>query len=50
MDNLDALVDELKARGANIVEGPVTRIYGMREITVDDIDGHRLIFGESTVP
>jgi catechol 2,3-dioxygenase-like lactoylglutathione lyase family enzyme len=50
MDSLDALVDELRARGANIVEGPVTRIYGMREITVDDIDGHRLIFGESTLP
>jgi catechol 2,3-dioxygenase-like lactoylglutathione lyase family enzyme len=50
MDNLDALVDELKARGANIVEGPVSRIYGMREVSVDDIDGHRIVFGESTEP
>ena len=48
MDNLDDFVDELKSRGANIVEGPVSRIYGMREVTIDDIDGHRLIFGEST--
>jgi catechol 2,3-dioxygenase-like lactoylglutathione lyase family enzyme len=50
MDNLDAFVDEIRTRGANIVEGPVTRIYGMREVTIDDIDGHRLIFGESNEP
>jgi len=43
---LDALVDELKRRGATIVEGPIMRVYGMRALVVDDCHGLRLAFGE----
>ena len=43
---LDLLVDELTKRGATIVEGPVERIYGMRELVVEDCHGLRLAFGE----
>ena len=43
---LDLLVDELKRRGATIVEGPVDRVYGMRELVVEDCHGLRLAFGE----
>jgi predicted enzyme related to lactoylglutathione lyase len=38
--------DELKRRGANIIEGPVERPYGRIEITVQDEDGFYLVFGE----
>ena len=41
-----SLHDELKRRGANIIEGPVERIYGRTEITVQDDDGFYLVFGE----
>jgi catechol 2,3-dioxygenase-like lactoylglutathione lyase family enzyme len=43
---LTRLVDELTRRGANIVEGPVERVYGMRELIVEDCHGLRLAFGE----
>ena len=41
-----ALYDELKERGANIVEGPIERVYGRTEITVVDENGFHLVFGE----
>ncbi len=44
--DLDALHEELIAKGANILEGPVKRVYDLREITVEDLNGYRLIFGE----
>lgn len=43
---LDACAAELRARGARIVEGPVLRAYGMRELMVEDLDGHLLAFAE----
>jgi catechol 2,3-dioxygenase-like lactoylglutathione lyase family enzyme len=43
---LDAIVAQLKERGATIIEGPVTRVYRMRELVVDDCHGLRLVFGE----
>jgi len=43
---LDLLVDELTRRGATIIEGPVQRVYGMRELVVEDCHGLRLAFGE----
>jgi catechol 2,3-dioxygenase-like lactoylglutathione lyase family enzyme len=45
VDNLDALHDELTARGAQCTE-PVDKPYGMREIVVTTIDGHRIVFGQ----
>ena len=40
------LFEELKERGATIVEGPLTRSYGMHEIVIEDCHGLRLAFGE----
>ena len=50
VEDLHALAHELQARGATILEGPVTRIYGMRELIVADDNGYRLAFGESAAP
>jgi uncharacterized glyoxalase superfamily protein PhnB len=46
VDDLDAVHKDLQARGANITEGPVIRVYKMREITVVDLNGYTLVFGE----
>jgi catechol 2,3-dioxygenase-like lactoylglutathione lyase family enzyme len=43
---LSHLAEELTRRGAKIVEGPVGRVYGMRELVVEDCHGLRLAFGE----
>jgi hypothetical protein len=40
------LHEELKSRGANIVEGPIERPYDRIEITVRDGDGYQIVFGE----
>ena len=50
VEDLDALAHELQARGARILEGPVTRTYGMQELIVEDDNGYRLAFGESAAP
>lgn len=46
VDNVDALAAELHAKKADIVEGPVDRIYRMRELLVRDLNGYVLAFGE----
>ena len=46
LDDVDALYAELKQRGAEIIEGPVQRIYGCREIVVRDLDGFKIAFGQ----
>lgn len=43
---LDALHADLLRRGAAILKGPHLAPYGIREIEVEDLDGHRLTFGE----
>ncbi len=50
VEDLTDLARELLARGARIVEGPVSRVYGMRELIVEDDSGYRLAFGESAAP
>lgn len=47
---VDALAEELRARGADILEGPEDRIYGQRELVVRDCNGLILAFGEDTSP
>jgi hypothetical protein len=37
-----------RARGADILEGPVARSYGHRELVVRDCNGLVLAFGEDT--
>ena len=41
-----ALAQELRDRGADIIEGPTDRVYGSRELVVRDCNGLVLAFGE----
>ena len=43
---VDALAAELRERGADIVDGPHTQVYGQREVVVKDCNGLILCFGE----
>jgi catechol 2,3-dioxygenase-like lactoylglutathione lyase family enzyme len=46
VSNVDQLAAELRARQADIVEGPVDRIYDMRELLVRDCNGYIIAFGQ----
>lgn len=46
-DDVDALHDELRARGARIQKPPQTYDYGMRDFNVLDLEGNQLVFGMS---
>ena len=43
-DDVDASYDELKASGANIVEPLEQKPWGLKQFTVDDLDGNRFYF------
>jgi catechol 2,3-dioxygenase-like lactoylglutathione lyase family enzyme len=45
VDDVDALHEELRSRGAKILNAPVHTEYGLREIRVRDPDGYVLAFG-----
>ncbi len=45
---VDALADELRARDAEILDGPDTRVYEQRELVVKDCNGLILCFAEDT--
>jgi catechol 2,3-dioxygenase-like lactoylglutathione lyase family enzyme len=45
VDDVNALHAELTARGATC-SAPADRHYGMREIVVTTVDGHRIVFGQ----
>jgi catechol 2,3-dioxygenase-like lactoylglutathione lyase family enzyme len=45
---VDALAEELRTRGADIVDGPEDRVYGQRELVVKDCNGLIICFGEDT--
>ena len=45
---VDALAEELRARGAEILDGPEDRSYGQRELMVSDCNNLILAFGEDT--
>jgi predicted enzyme related to lactoylglutathione lyase len=45
VNDLDPLYEELKKRGAKIVEPPVTQVYKCYEMIVEDALGFRLAFG-----
>ena len=44
-DNVDTLFEELRGRGAKIVEQPCRQEYGTYEMVVEDKFGFRLAFG-----
>ena len=45
VDDVDALYTELTARGADC-KPPADTHYGMREVVVTTVDGHRIVFGQ----
>ena len=45
---VDALAEELRTRGADIIDGPEDRVYGQRELVIVDCNGLILAFGEDT--
>ncbi len=45
VDDVDALHAELTVRGATC-SAPFDQHYGMREIVVTTVDGHRIVFGQ----
>jgi|RhiMethySRZTD1v2_1073278.scaffolds.fasta_scaffold53597_5 catechol 2,3-dioxygenase-like lactoylglutathione lyase family enzyme len=46
VSDIHALYEEFVERGAQVVEGPIKRIYNCTEITVKDCNGYQLVFGE----
>jgi catechol 2,3-dioxygenase-like lactoylglutathione lyase family enzyme len=45
VDDINALHAEITARGATCSE-PANRPYGMKEVVVTTVDGHRIVFGQ----
>ena len=43
---VDLLAADLRKRGADIIDGPETRVYGQRELVVSDCNGLILCFAE----
>ena len=48
VDNVDLLYEEYKAKGAMIRQAPTNFPWGMREMNIEDLDGHRLRMGTET--
>lgn len=48
VNGLDALTEQLRKNGAEIVEGPELRVYGQRELIVRDLNGLIIALGEAT--
>jgi catechol 2,3-dioxygenase-like lactoylglutathione lyase family enzyme len=48
ISGVDALAEELRERGAEILDGPETRIYKQRELVIRDCNGLVLCFAEDT--
>ena len=42
--SVDALAEQAKTKGANIVSGPLDQPWNVRELTILDPDGYRLVF------
>ena len=43
--DVDALYQELKSRGARVLNEPKDYPYGMRDFDINDLDGNQLCFG-----
>src|SRR5438105_680096 len=48
VEGIDALAEELRTRGADILDGPEDRVYGQGELVVRDCNGLVLAFGDDT--
>ena len=45
VSDVDALYEELKGRGAKLLNAPKDYAYGMRDFDAIDLDGNQLCFG-----
>jgi predicted enzyme related to lactoylglutathione lyase len=45
LDDVDAYYEHIKEKGANIIMPPTSREWNMREMMVEDPDGHIIRFG-----
>jgi uncharacterized glyoxalase superfamily protein PhnB len=43
-EDVDATYDELKSSGANIVDALEKKSWGLRQFTIEDLDGNRFYF------
>ena len=50
VSGVDQLAGELRERGAVIREGPTNRVYDVREVVIEDLNGLVLAFGEPIGP
>ncbi len=48
VDDVDQIFEEYKKSGANIRQEPTNFPWGVREMNIEDIDGHRLRIGSDT--
>ncbi|NER83138.1 MAG: bleomycin resistance family protein [Leptolyngbya sp. SIO1D8] len=48
VENVDALHEDYKAKGAIIRQAPTNFPWGVREMNIEDPDGHRLRIGTPT--
>jgi uncharacterized glyoxalase superfamily protein PhnB len=48
VDDVDALYEDLKSRGADIRQPPTNFPWGVREMNVSDPDGHHLRYSMAT--
>lgn len=46
VSDIHGLFEELRASGANIIEGPVKRIYESIEVVIEDCNGLTIVFGD----
>lgn len=46
VSDIQLLHKEFLEKNVNIIEGPVRRVYGCVEITINDCNGFQLVFGE----
>ncbi|MBX3295243.1 MAG: VOC family protein [Acidobacteria bacterium] len=46
VDDIEGLNAEMADSGADIIEGPVKRVYGSTEVVVRDPNGFILVFGD----
>ena len=50
VEDADRALEEMRERGAQIVEEIASHPWGMREFTVEDLNGHRFRIGHSEGP
>lgn len=47
VEDVDAVFERIRAHGATVLEEPIDRPYGERELTVEDLAGHRWQFTQT---